>query len=58
MKVKAHAHREQYREKESRKSYLSFAFYADLALNEYRCLTSTEARRPIQDGDEWEKGER
>ena len=22
------------------------------------CLTSTEARRPIRDGDEWEKGDR
>ena len=26
--------------------------------HEFCCLTSTEARRPIRDGDEWEKGDR
>ena len=27
-------------------------------LIDFCCLTSTEARRPIRDGDEWEKGDR
>ena len=25
-------------------------------VSDFVCLTSTEARRPIRDGDEWEKG--
>ena len=35
----------------------SFIFFIYIYfLNEYCCLTSTEAVRPIRDGDEWEKG--
>ena len=40
------------------KTFLVQSVYWHLAIKLYCIVTSTEARRPIRDGDEWEKGDR